>query len=39
MGDRTPDVAHLLNLFQTWVFDETIRDRILVTNPEALYDF
>ena len=39
MGDKTPDVAHVLNLFRTWVPDEAVRLRILVNNPEILYSF
>jgi predicted TIM-barrel fold metal-dependent hydrolase len=39
MGDRTPDVGHLLDLFRDWVPDEGLRRRILVTNPAALYGY
>ena len=39
MGDLAPDVAHLADLFGTWVPDEGARDAILVDNPRALYGF
>jgi predicted TIM-barrel fold metal-dependent hydrolase len=39
MGDRSPDVGHLVDLFSTWVGDADIRRRILVENPAALYGF
>lgn len=39
LGDKTPDVGHLLDLFQQWVPDDAVRHRILVRNPQALYDF
>lgn len=38
MGDKTPDVGHLLGLFQAWV-PERLHRRILVDNPARLYDF
>ena len=38
MGDKTPDVGHLLNLFQAWV-PEGLHRRILVDNPAELYGF
>jgi len=34
-----PDDAALLDLLQEWSIDETVRHRILVTNPAALYGF
>lgn len=34
-----PDEGHLLDLLCRFVPDETVRNRILVTNPESLYDF
>jgi len=34
-----PDDAVLLDLLLTWAPDEATRNRILVTNPEALYGF
>lgn len=39
LGDRTPDVGYLLNLFYDWVGDETIIRKILAANPEKLYGF
>lgn len=37
--EKTPDVGHVLNLFGKWVPDEAVRQRILVNNPQQLYDF
>ncbi len=34
-----PDEADLLDLLLDWVDDETVRNRILVDNPAALYGF
>jgi predicted TIM-barrel fold metal-dependent hydrolase len=34
-----PDDAVLLDLLQEWSVDETVRHRILVTNPATLYGF
>lgn len=34
-----PDAGHLFELFQAWTPDETIRQRVLVTNPAKLYGF
>ncbi len=39
LAEKTPDVGHLLDLFHEWVPDETVRRRILVTNPQQLYGF
>jgi predicted TIM-barrel fold metal-dependent hydrolase len=39
MGDRSPDVGHLVDLFRNWVDDAEVRRRILVENPAALYGF
>jgi predicted TIM-barrel fold metal-dependent hydrolase len=39
MGDRSPDVGHLIDLFSNWVDDAEVRHRILVENPAALYGF
>jgi predicted TIM-barrel fold metal-dependent hydrolase len=39
MGDLSPDVGHLLDLFADWVGDAERRERILARNPAALYDF
>jgi D-galactarolactone isomerase len=36
---ETPNDALLFDLLGEWVPDEMTRDRILVTNPEALYGF
>ena len=39
MGDRSPDVGHLIDLLSNWVNDAEIQNRILVENPDALYGF
>jgi predicted TIM-barrel fold metal-dependent hydrolase len=39
MGDRSPDVGHLVDLFSAWVDDAEVRNRILVNNPDTLYGF
>jgi predicted TIM-barrel fold metal-dependent hydrolase len=38
-GPTKPDDALLFDLLAQWVPDETMRHRILVENPEALYGF
>lgn len=38
MGDKTPDVGHLLDLFHDWV-PQGLHRRILVDNPAELYGF
>lgn len=38
MGERSPDVGALLDLFHAWV-PAAARQRILVDNPAALYQF
>ncbi|MDB5893561.1 MAG: 2-pyrone-4,6-dicarboxylate hydrolase [Rhodoferax sp.] len=39
MGERSPDVGQLLDLFYRWVPDGATRQRILVDNPAALYGY
>lgn len=39
LGERTPDVGHVLDLFCDWTPDASVRARILVANPAALYAF
>ncbi|MGZ3320500.1 MAG: amidohydrolase family protein, partial [Xanthobacteraceae bacterium] len=39
MEEEMPDVGHLLDLFMEWTPDAAIRQRILVGNPQRLYDF
>ena len=39
MNTWRPDPAELLNLLNQWVDDDTVRQRVLVTNPAALYGF
>jgi predicted TIM-barrel fold metal-dependent hydrolase len=39
MGEQAPDAGALLDLFHSWVPDESLRRRILVDNPAALYGF
>jgi 2-pyrone-4,6-dicarboxylate lactonase len=36
---RMPDTGRMLNLLATWAPDEKVRNKILVENPAALYDF
>lgn len=38
MGEKTPDVGHVLDLFRSWV-PERLHRPILVDNPAALYGF
>lgn len=38
MDKQPPDVGDLLDLFDAWTDDESLRKQILVTNPAALYD-
>jgi predicted TIM-barrel fold metal-dependent hydrolase len=38
-ADHKPDDAVLFDLLAVWAPDEATRNRILVTNPEALYGF
>jgi len=38
-ASHKPDDAKLLDLLGTWAGNDTIRDRILVDNAAALYDF
>lgn len=35
----SPDAGRLLDLFASWLGDDSLRHRILVENPAALYDF
>lgn len=37
LGERAPDVSHLLDLFREWIPDGTARRHILVDNPYELY--
>ena len=37
--EHMPNTGHLRNLLARWVPDEAMRHRVLVTNPEVLYDF
>ena len=39
MGEASPDVGRLLDLFHAWIDDEDVRRRILVKNPALLYGF
>jgi len=39
MGEMSPDVGHLADLFYSWVGDAEIAHRILVENPAELYGF
>jgi 2-pyrone-4,6-dicarboxylate lactonase len=39
MGDRAPNVGHLVDLFGEWVPDAALVRKILVDNPAALYGF
>jgi predicted TIM-barrel fold metal-dependent hydrolase len=37
LGDASPDVGRLVDLFHAWVGDEETRKKILIDNPERLY--
>ena len=39
MGDRSPDVGSLIDLFYEWVGDADVINRIFVANPKRLFDF
>jgi predicted TIM-barrel fold metal-dependent hydrolase len=39
MGEHTPDLGALVDLFDAWVDDETLKRKIIVDNPAALYGF
>jgi 2-pyrone-4,6-dicarboxylate lactonase len=39
LAEKTPDVGHVLDLFNDWVPDAATRELILSTNPAQLYDF
>lgn len=39
MGERTPDLGALADLFDAWIGDEALKRKILVDNPIALYRF
>ena len=39
MGDRTPKVGYLVDLFEAWIGDDALRRKILVANAAALYGF
>jgi len=39
LGDKTPDVGNVLDIFSSWVTDEQTRRTILADNPAHLYDF
>ncbi|PUA16333.1 amidohydrolase [Glaciimonas sp. PCH181] len=39
MGEQSPDVGDLLDLFYAWVPDPARRQQILVDNPALLYGF
>ncbi|MCM8732051.1 amidohydrolase family protein [Hephaestia sp. GCM10023244] len=39
LGDKTPDVGHLVDRFRDWTGDDALANRILVDNPAALYGF
>lgn len=39
LGERTPDVGRLVDLFRDWTGDDALAHRILVDNPAALYGF
>jgi len=34
-----PDEGHLLDLLARFAPDETLRNQVLVDNPQVLYDF
>jgi 2-pyrone-4,6-dicarboxylate lactonase len=39
MAENSPDVGHLLDVFQDWVGDEAVVRQILVDNPATLFGF
>lgn len=40
MGTATPDVGHLIDLFEDWTgADDALRQKIFVKNPERLFGF
>lgn len=39
LGEKTPDVSYLLELFHNWVGDDALFEKILVDNPARLYGF
>ena len=39
MTNRMPDDGHLVDLFDDWTTDDTLRAKILVENPARLYGF
>lgn len=39
MGDASPDVGRLLDVFMNWVADEALIRQILVDNPARLFGF
>jgi 2-pyrone-4,6-dicarboxylate lactonase len=39
MGDQSPNVGDLLNLFDRWSPDRALRHQIMVENPATLYGF
>ena len=39
MGERTPTVEQLLDVFLEWTQDQSLRRKILVDNPARLFDF
>jgi 2-pyrone-4,6-dicarboxylate lactonase len=39
MGEKTPKVGHLVDLFDEWTADESLRRKIMVKNPATLYGF
>jgi len=39
LNDDPPNVGALLDLFDRWVDDDVLREKILVDNPTALYGF
>jgi predicted TIM-barrel fold metal-dependent hydrolase len=39
MGERMPNVGHLLDILRNWTADDARFRDILVTNPRALYGF
>jgi 2-pyrone-4,6-dicarboxylate lactonase len=39
LGKNMPDTGHLLDLFNAWTLDASVRRKILVENPQKLYGF
>ncbi len=39
MYERSPDVGQLVDIFDAWVGDDRVREKVFAANPAALYGF